>query len=230
MKACLAQYNSVDSVAANLARHREVIKEAAALSCDFVLFPELSLTGYRPSIAAQEAVRGDDPVFGSLQTDSDELGIGICAGMPLLADRGVEIGMLVYRPGQRPTSYAKQMLHADELAHFVSGDRILDIEIDGFLVAPAICYEAMQPTHGEAALSRGVSVYAASVAKTAAGMEHARSYLSGFAARHGVITLLVNAVGPGDDFVSAGGSAAWDATGTLLGELAGEEGLLFVEF
>ena len=106
---------------------------------------------------------------------------------------------------------------------------MLDIEADGNRIAPAICYEAMQPQHGVAAVSRGASVYAASVAKTEAGMEHARAYLSAFASCHAVAVFLVNAVGPSDGCVAGGRAAAWDASGTLIGELADEEGLLLVE-
>ena len=229
MRVCLAQYRSAPDVETNIIRHCEVIRKAAAASCDLVMFPELSLTGYRPVVAATEAVGPDLAVFERLQAESDGLGIVIAAGMPLLAEAGIEIGLLVYQPGQPPASYAKQILHADETRYFVPGLRLLDIEADGKRIAPAICYEAMQPQHGLAAVSRGASVYAASVAKTEAGMEEARAYLSDFASCHAVAVLLVNAVGPSDDFVADGRSAAWDTSGTLIGELADEEGLLIVE-
>lgn len=229
MRVCLAQYRSASDVDTNVGRHREVVRRAAAAACDVVLFPELSLTGYRPSVAAEKALSLDAPVLEPLRAASDELGIVVAAGLPLVAETGVEIGLLVYRPEHPPASYAKQLLHQDEVRFFVPGCRVQDIEADGIRIAPAICYEAMQPEHGLAALARGASVYAASTAKTEAGVEQARSYLSDFAARHSVAVLLVNAVGPGDGFISGGRSAAWDASGTLIAELADREGELIVD-
>lgn len=229
MRLCLAQYQSTGGVEANILRHRDLVRQAATRSCDLILFPELSLTGYRPSAAGREARQANDSTFAALQAESQDLGVAVCAGMPLRIADGVAIGMLVYQPGHAPAIYAKRMLHADEQPYFVPGDLNHDIAIDGHLIAPAICYEAMQSVHGEAAIARGATVYAASVAKHADGVETARSYLAAFAARHGVPTVLVNAFGPVEGFVCAGRSAAWSSTGHLLGELGAGEGLLFVD-
>ncbi len=229
MRVCLAQYRSTGSVQANISRHCDLIGQAATQSCDLILFPELSLTGYRPSIAGRDARHANDSAFAALQTASQSFGIAVCAGMPLQAADGVQIGMLIYQPRHAPATYAKQMLHASELPHFVPGRLIHDIAIDGHHIAPAICYEAMQPVHGLAAIGRGATVYAASVAKHADGVEAARSSLAAFAARHGVATLLINAVGPAEGFVCAGDSAAWSSTGRLLGELGKEDDLLIVD-
>ena len=91
MRVCLAQYRSASDVDTNVGRHREVVRRAAAAACDVVLFPELSLTGYRPSVAAEEALPLDAPDFEPLRAASDELGIVIVAGLPLAAETGVEI-------------------------------------------------------------------------------------------------------------------------------------------
>lgn len=137
--------------------------------------------------------------------------------------------MVVLSPDGTRSTYAKQMLHADEEPFFVPGTRDLDIRIAGHTVAPAICYEAMQRRHGESALARGASVYAASVAKHGRGIEQAHAHFGAFAAENSIPVVLVNAVGPCDTFVCAGGSAAWRADGTLIDRLSDEEGLLAVD-
>ena len=161
--------------------------------------------------------------------DDVSLGDTIGVGVPLHANGGVEIGLVVFNPDGSRSDYAKQLLHADEEPTFVRGERTLDLCIGRHRIAPGICYEAMQPAHGEAAVERGATIYAASVAKHSAGMDEARVYLSGFAERHGIPVLLVNAVGPGGGFISARRSAAWRADGSLIGSLEDDEGLLLVD-
>jgi len=229
MKACLAQFESCSDVRINLRRHREAVERAAAAGCDVVVFPELSLTGYEPRIASREAVAPDDALFDPLVDASSVHGIVIAAGMPLKATNGTEIGLVVCRPGRPVATYAKQFLHSDEVPYFVPGHRQLDLTVGEHRIAPAICYEAMLPEHGEAAVARGATIYAASVAKHASGMESARAYLAAFAARHSVPVLLVNAIGPSDTFVSSGGSVAFRETGQPIDSVGDAEGELIVE-
>jgi predicted amidohydrolase len=58
-----AQSQSVKGdIAANVRRHAEFVRVAAALKADVIVFPELSLSGYEPTIAAEVALSPDDPV------------------------------------------------------------------------------------------------------------------------------------------------------------------------
>ncbi len=56
---------------ANLARHRELLREARGGRADLVVFPELGLTGYLlQDLAAEVAMRVDDPRLGSLAAET----------------------------------------------------------------------------------------------------------------------------------------------------------------
>lgn len=228
MNICLSQFRSSSNVETNLQRHREVIERAAAHSCEFVMFPELSLTGYEPECAKWQAVDADDALFEPLAADALRFNLTIAVGIPLRVQAGIAIGLKILRANGTRLTYAKQLLHVDEEPFFVPGHRPLEIEVGTHRIAPAICYEAMQPEHGHAAIARGATVYGASVAKDVAGMHAARKYLSEFASRQAVPVLLVNAVGHNDGFDSGGLSTAYDAKGEVIGSLGSDEGELVV--
>ena len=168
------------------------------------MFPELSLTGYRPSAASSLAITADAAVLRPLQLASERHRIVIAAGAPLRSVAGIEIGMLVFRPGEAPSSYAKQHLHTDERPFFVPGTRDLDLQLGEIRIAPAICFESLQPDHARAARARGASIYAASVAKPEAAIDRAHAHYAGL----GMAVVLANAVGEHEGLEAAGRSAA----------------------
>jgi predicted amidohydrolase len=73
-------------------------------------------------------------------------------------------------------------------------------------------------------------LYIASVAKTEKGVEKAMEQLRKIAANYGITVVMSNSVGLCEDGVCAGGSAAWNNKGTLLGKLNNkDEGLLLLD-
>lgn len=230
MKVCLSQFRSSANVETNVKRHVEVIRRAASTHCDFVLFPELSLTGYEPSRARALALQVEDPCLIPLREASRALGVTVACGAPLVAGKDVEIGLLIFEPDQAPSTYAKQRLHEDENAFFVPGQRHVQVRLGGDSIAPGICFESLQPSHIGSAVYSGATVYAASVAKPAARMPGAHEHYAAMAAKHGIPVLLANAVGRNGEFVSGGRSAAWSSDGSRLACLEDEEpGELVVE-
>ena len=229
MRIGLSQIRSPSDAAESLALHGAEAARAAELGCGFVLFPELSITGYEPEIAERRALDPASGFLDPLSRVSAERSITIAAGAPLRAGGGVEIGLVVFHPDGSRSDYAKRLLHSDEEAYFVPGDRDLDLPVGGHEIAVGICYEALQPSFGAAAVERGATLFAASVAKHAEGMADAHRYLGAFAARHAMPVVIVNGVGPSGGFVCSGGSAAWRADGTLIHTLGADEGLLVVD-
>ncbi len=225
MRICASQFRSSLDVETNVARHVEVVRAAAQRGCDLVLFPELSLTGYRPAAAESLAIADDAEILAPLQEASERHQIVVAAGAPLHAAAGIEIAMIFFTPSQPRSSYAKRCLHVDEVPFFASGDRDLDLELAGARIAPAICYESLQPEHARAAKVRGATIYAASVAKPKAAIQRAHAHYAGL----GMAVVLANAVGEHEGLQAAGRSAAWDAKGRLIGALGDEEGILVVD-
>lgn len=231
MRLCAAQCRSVaGDVATNLAVHLDWIARAATHHADFVLFPELSLTGYEPRLAKMLATTARDARFDVFQAAADSLRIQIGVGMPLAGSRGIEIGMLLFLPDHPRQSYSKQRLHTDELPYFVCGTRNVVLTSHGRTLAPAICYESLQADHAEKAARQGADIYLASVAKSAGGVARAAAHYPEIARRHALTVLMANGVGPCDNFVAAGQSAIFDPHGDCLARLAETvEGLLIFD-
>lgn len=228
MKIALAQIQPVSAdVEKNIRKHLDYILVAAQYGCHLIEFPELSLTGYEPKLAEKPATHSLDERFQVFQELSNQHQITICAGMPLTSANGIYIGMLIFQPDTPVQTYGKQLLHTDELPYFVAGKEQAFINIKGFKIAPAICYESLQPSHIANAVHNGTRIYMASVAKSAKGIEKAFTYYPTVAAQYHLTVLMVNCVGSCDNFIAYGHSAVWDANGNLISGLdANTEGIL----
>ncbi len=231
MKLCAVQLASLKGdLPANLQRHLVCIEQAAALGAELVVFPELSLTGYEPSVARQAALPVTSARLDPLQAACDRLGITVAVGLPLPTPDGIRIGMPIFCPGAPRQAYAKQRLHDDELPYFTPGDQALLLEVGEHRVAPAICYESMFLAHAAVARERGADLYLVSVAKTAKGIREGYAHYPEVARELGMPVLMANCVGPADTFIGTGGSAAWDSQGQLLASLDDHsEGLIVLD-
>ncbi len=231
MKICLAQtHPAKGDIARNIERHIRFIDRALAHGTDLIVFPELSLTGYEPTLAQQLATTRDDPRFDVFQRLSDYGQITIGVGVPTRTDAGCCISLVLFQPHQAGRTYSKKYIHADEEPFFISGTHFPVLPIDETQTALAICYELSIPDHAAAAFEHGAEVYVASVAKTASGVESASQRLAEIAATYAAPALMANGVGPSDDFVSAGQSAVWNRNGDLLARLGTtDEGILVFE-
>ena len=231
MKLCAVQLASLKGdLPGNLQRHLACIEQAAALGAELVVFPELSLTGYEPSVARQSALPVTSARLDPLQAACDRLGITVAVGLPLPTPDGIRIGMPIFCPEAPRQVYAKQRLHDDELPYFTPGDQALLLEVGEHRVAPAICYESMFLAHAAVARERGADLYLVSVAKTAKGIREGYAHYPEVARELGMPVLMANCVGPADTFIGAGGSAAWDSQGHLLASLDDHsEGLIVLD-
>lgn len=227
MKVGIAQTKAIiGDIEANIANHKKWIDCALSEKADLIFFPELSLTGYEPRLADTWAMRADDLRWNEFQTISDLHKIVIGVGAPTRSEDGVCISMIIFQPDQTRQMYSKQILHADEYPYFVKGNYQLLLTIKDVKIAPAICYESLQPEHAEAANKLGTMLYLASVAKSKVGVEKATVHYSAIAKKYSMPVLMSNSVGPCDTFESIGQSSVWDGNGTLLASLDAREGML----
>lgn len=211
-------------VAVNLGQHWAAARVAASRGVGFLLFPELSLTGYEPSLAGDLAMESSDARLDEFEAFCRSQGVLVGLGMPLKADSGVQIGMLVLG-GAKRVSYAKQHLHPDEEPFFMPGQGSVLVQVGESVVAPAICYESLLMPHVLQATEAGANLYAASVAKHAYGVERAQAHYQEIARSLGVMVVMANCVGPCDNFVASGRSCLVDGCG-LMAQLEGESAVL----
>ncbi|MEM6320622.1 MAG: carbon-nitrogen hydrolase family protein [Bacteroidota bacterium] len=228
MTIALAQIASLKGdIAANITKHLTFIDQAVTKQADFIVFPELSLTNYEPSLAEKLALAANDERLHVFQDRSDDYQITIGIGAPVRTDAGIHIGLILFRPRQSRLVYHKKYLHADEKPFFTSGPNFPVFSIKGTTVGLAICYELSRAMHRELAVANGAEIYLASVSKTNEGVQKSAIQLSQMAQQNGITTLMVNGLGPSDNFIAAGQSAVWQSDGSLVQQLTAEqEGLL----
>lgn len=216
------------NIAANLARHLDFIRAAIARQAGLIVFPELSLSGYEPTLAAQLATDAEDPRFAVLQQLSDEGQVAIAVGIPLRTHNQPQIGMLIFRPQQAVLRYGKQYLHASEQASFSSASSPAVFSDGQHRIAPAICYEVRCAAHVQTAAEQGANLYMASICASKTGIANDVQALSSIARQYGMPVMMANYVGISGDYDCAGQSGFWDAQGQCLAQLDDEEEALLL--
>lgn len=228
MKICIAQLRPIKGdIHGNIKKHMTLIELASSRQATSIFFSELSLTSYEPELAKELATTQDDNILDDFQQISDINNISIGIGIPTKSETGIQISMIIFQPQSPRQTYSKQQLPSCELPYFESGNREVILDVEGTKIAPAICYESLQPDHAEKAKNLGAEIYLASVAKSQNGIDKAMLHYPKMALKHSMSVLMSNCIGPCEDFVAAGLSAVWSKQGELLGQLDKDnEGLL----
>jgi len=228
MRFCAAQTRPVTGdLPANVCQHLRLIDLAVSHAAEMIVFPELSLTGYEPTLAKSFATEPDDSRFDELQAASEAHGIVIGAGAPTRHEDGIHISMILFQPQQPRQVYSKTFLHSDEEPFFVPGRSSPHLRISQANLALAICYEISVPEHLDSVLKFKPAIYVASVAKFVTGIDKASTRLAEIARAGSMPVLMSNCVGPADGGTCGGCTAAWNGKGRLLGRLNdAEEGIV----
>lgn len=231
MRICIAQTKPfIGDIEKNILSHKKMIELAISNEANAIFFPELSITGYSPKLAIELSTDQNDRRFDDFQKISDSNNIVVGIGIPTKADLGIKISMVIFQPRMFRQTYDKQILHSDELPFFVKGTEQLFINLLGNKIAPAICFESLQPAHARNAIELGANVYVSTVAKSKEGVDKADIYFSELAKKYSIPVLMSNCIGFCDNFLGAGKSAVWNEHGELVGELNSEsEGILIYD-
>ncbi|HVM88609.1 MAG TPA: carbon-nitrogen hydrolase family protein [Puia sp.] len=220
MKICIAQIKPAKGdMATNIGKHKKLISLAITYEADAIFFPELSVTGYEPKLAKELATNQADSRFDEFQDISNTNKITIGLGVPVNSDSGIKISMLIFIPGCQRLEYSKQQLHDDELPYFINGIKQIILVVAHKKIAPAICYESLQPGHSENAYQLGAEIYIASVAKSQKGVDKAYAHYPAIAKKYTMPVLMSNCIGFCDNFQSMGKSAVWTKNGNLSAQL-----------
>ncbi|WP_339446810.1 carbon-nitrogen hydrolase family protein [Pseudomonas sp. EA_5y_Pfl2_R50] len=205
-------------LATNIARHMRFIEVAAQHGVELLVFPELSLTGYEGEIAAALAIDPQDPLIAPLRDRARALGITAVVGMPihLNGNSAVLIGALTLGAEGTLGVYSKQHLHSGEERVFASGSGGEPQQIGSDKVALAVCADFTHASHATAAADHGANLYAAGVLISEKGYEPDTAILRGYARNHVMAVLMANHGGLTGGWQSAGCSAIWSETGTLV--------------
>jgi len=228
MKICIAQtIPHKGNIAKNIEKHIALLNITITQQADMIIFPELSLTGYEPTLAPELATTQKDKRLDVFQEISDSNKIVIGVGLPTKDNGQLFVSMIIFQPCKERITYSKQYLYHTEVGIFTAGTEQLYLNVANNIVAPAICYELSNPEHSGQAHKNNANIYIASVLNSVTGVDGDMQKLSAIAAKYNMTTFLANYVGTSGGYQCAGKSSVWSNDGQLIGQLDDKnEGLL----
>jgi predicted amidohydrolase len=216
-------------VDANIATHAEAMAAAARHGVSLLVFPELSLTGYEPDLAAELAITAGDTRLEALVGIARQHDIEAIVGAPQRHGKEKpKLGAIVITANGVGTSYHKMHLGGSEPAFFSPGDKPCVLAVSGHKVGIAICADSSKPAHAEACAASGADIYATGVFLTAEWYENDVPRLRDHAARYRMLTVMANQAASKGSYMSVGKSAVWSPEGTCLVQASGVENTLLV--
>ena len=227
MKISLAQiYPKKGNIQENIKKHISFIEEAIKKNSDLIVFPELSLSSYEPTLASELALYEDSPQLNCFQELADLYSISISVGLPIRKETNIHISMLIFQKNQVRKHYSKQYLYKDEFPFFSEAKNENNFMISGVNTAFGICYELSVAKHHEEAIRNGADIYIISAVKDEPSIDKSNLQLAEISAKYKIPCFLVNSVGFADRTLSFGNSAAY-LDGKIQGHLNNkDEGLL----
>ena len=199
----------------NIETHINAVSVAWKNSVSMIVFPELSLTGYEPELAASMALTVDDERLYTLSSEAVEKRMWLIAGAPLRSENGVEIGAFIFSPEGSISTYSKMNLHPGEDEYFKEGNTPKIIEIQNHKIAISICADANNPNHARAYAQKGATIYLAGVLITEGGYGPDTANLASYARQHDMLVAMANHNYPTGGWNPIGKSAVWSKDGIL---------------
>ncbi|MFK3795211.1 MULTISPECIES: carbon-nitrogen hydrolase family protein [unclassified Pseudomonas] len=221
---CAAQYTSIaGDLDANIERHLHFMQCAARQGVEFLLFPELSLTGYEPAFARELAQGPDAECLRPLHELAKETGMTTVVGLPLRQpdSEAILIGAWVFAADGTQATYTKQHLHPGEEVVFSPGHGGSLLAMGTEQIALSVCADFTHASHAQAARQAGAGIYATSVLISENGYAHDSAMLQGYAREQGFGVLMANHGGPSGGWACAGRSAFWSPQGERVISAAG---------
>jgi predicted amidohydrolase len=215
---------------ANLRMHMAFMQQARRHGVELLLFPELSLTGYEPSLADSLAQDPDSPVLAPLRGLARQASMTTVVGMPIRRpgrDRPLIAAVVLHADGAASV-YTKQHLHPGEERYFDAGDGGDVMNTANLSVALSVCADFSHPQHASSAARRGAQLYATSVLIGESGYPRDSQMLQTTARDHGMAVLMANHGGPTGGWAAAGQSAFWDEHGQCVVATAGTGNRLLI--
>ncbi len=185
----------------NLSRSLDSIERAGAQQADFIVFPEMNLTGYMAGPRIQSIARPlDKSWIDSLSTASNRHNITILAGLTELGDNDcIYATQLVISPHAPLTYYRKIHLAPYEAPYFSPGSMVQVFTAQGIRFGIQLCYDAHFPELSTAlALKRADVIFIPHASPRGSSTEKHRSWMRHLTARgfdNGVFVAAVNQTG-----------------------------------
>ncbi len=230
LKIAVAQVPSIKGdVDENIKTHLVAIEKASQLGVSYIVFPELSLTGYEPELAVKLAFSTDDIRLKPLIYSAIEKSIKIGVGAPLKSDGLPKIGLIIISNLGTVDTYEKMHLHPGEEAYFNRGTNHNFITIGSTKIANAICADTNNSNHAHTCSELGASVYIAGVLITEGGYDSDTAVMAGYANKYNMLVAMANHSQPTGNWTPIGKSAIWSNTGLIACAPENQNALIIAE-
>jgi predicted amidohydrolase len=229
-KIAAAQFASVrGDIAGNIRTHAAAITLAAEQGISVLVFPELSLIGYEPDLAAELAITASDDGLAPLATLAQQHRMEVVVGASLYnAGTKPGLGAVLFAADGSTRMYSKMHLGGSEPTYFAPGGVPLAFATHGQTVGIAICADSSKSSHPRGYADLGSTIYAAGVFLNAEWYATDSPRLAEYASRFRMLVVMANHAASVGTYVSVGKSAVWAPGGTLLAQAAGTESSLLI--
>lgn len=228
MKICLAQTDiKWEDKQANMLCSRRAAEQASAASADFVVFPELSLTGFSHDRALAEPPDGETVSF--YKSLSAETGIFCGFGFACIKDGRIYNRFAVTNPEGWLCAYYDKLhpfRHGGEI--FCGGNDIATVSISDVTIGLTICYDLRFPELFQRLSSEcDCIVNIASWPETRA--DHWTTLLKARAIENQCFVAGCNRKGSGGGITYSGGSAVFSPDGKEISACDSESSLFYAD-
>jgi predicted amidohydrolase len=219
------QYQPLDGgITANAAEHVRLIEDAYDHGARLVVFPELSITGYRLDLLHNDDawLTPEDERLSDVREICRRTGITAVIGAPYReSDGAARLAALAIHPDGTTDTAFKTHLHGREQELFTPGEGTTLIDVDGWSVALALCFDISVPAHAADAAAAGADVYCVSALYTRDEEHRLALHLGARAMDNRMFTLLANLGGRSALGESCGLSGLWGPDGFPLKQAGG---------
>ncbi|WP_413250569.1 carbon-nitrogen hydrolase family protein [Sinomonas flava] len=211
-------------IAANIDEHIRLLEDADDHGARLAVFPELSLTGYDLSLLSDEAnwLTSPSAQLAQLQAACEDMGIIAVVGAAVREPDGTpRLASVLVRPGAAPLIAGKVHLHGAEAELFEPADQPTLVDVDGWSLALAVCFDVAQPSHAAEAAAAGADLYAASAVYVVGEERRLDLHFGARAMDSRFFALLANAGGESALGRSCGLSGVWGPDGHRISRASG---------
>ncbi len=196
---------------------------------DFIVLPEMCLTGWTTDLAAlAKAENSIDWLSSIARARRIWLQAGIAE--PRGDGRYSNSAAVIAPDGAVKSIYRKNFLFPSEQASFLAGDALCIIDVGVAKVCPLVCYDLRFPELWRLAVRAGAELFTVSSSWPMARHEHWRALLVARAIENQACIIAANRCGRDPSNEYAGGSVAIDVMGARLAEATATEQCVTLQF
>jgi predicted amidohydrolase len=226
----LGQFGAeLGDVAANLARLRAQLADAAGRGAELICFPELCLSGYllEPTDYTDALLDAVEDAERTIAADAVSAGVSVVYGGPVRRGDVLVNAVVLTKTDGRRVEYAKTHMDVKERRVFVRGDEFLVDEPDG--VGLACCYDLAFPEPLRILALRGARVLLVPMAWEVERGFVMERVVAARAVENVAWVVCVNQAGHRGPFHFRGGSCVIDPLGQEVARLGEEDALEAVD-